>query len=165
LAPDHTGWTISEQPTLYWYTSKSTVQPVQFTLVGLDAAQPLVDVRIKPPIRAGLHRLSLADHGAKLSPGEVYEWRIAVVADPQQRASDIIAGGAIVRVQASRDLLSKRSAARNDAAAVILAEASLWYDALDALCELLRAEPMNADAQRQRQALLAQVGLTGLALE
>jgi hypothetical protein len=42
-----------------------------------------------------------------------------------------------------------------------LAEAGLWYDALQVLGEWLEAEPSSTEALRQRADLLTQVGLVG----
>src|SRR5262245_53634443 len=33
LAPDHSGFTTSEQPSLYWFISKSTSLPVELTVM------------------------------------------------------------------------------------------------------------------------------------
>lgn len=41
LAPDHTGVTVREQPSLFWYLSKSTTYPVELTVIDDQTIQPL----------------------------------------------------------------------------------------------------------------------------
>ena len=162
LAPDHSGWTTREQPTLYWYISSLTTRPIEFTLTEMDAAQPLLTVRIKPRASAGIQPLQLADYGARLRVGVAYEWFVTVLADPQHGDStNVIAGGVIERVNRPEGLSTTSSRADKSEAAVRLAEAGIWYDALQVLCELSEAEPANAYVRQQRDALLAQVGLGG----
>ena len=69
LAPDHTGMTIQEQPSLYWYLSKSTSYPIEFTIIDDRAIQPLVERRLSGPLQPGVQRLRLADYGIRLSAG------------------------------------------------------------------------------------------------
>jgi hypothetical protein len=100
LAPEHTGFTVSAQPTVYWYTSKPIQAPVEIVIETADGAlaPPIVDQRLKPPFKAGLHAVSLADLGVTLETGREYAWRIVVVVDEKRRANDVYAGANIARV-------------------------------------------------------------------
>src|ERR671922_2883156 len=69
LAPDHTGLTAQEQPSLYWYLSESTTYPVEFTIRDDRAIQPLIERRLRSPTQPGVQRVRLADYGVRLSLG------------------------------------------------------------------------------------------------
>ena len=159
LAPDHTGFTVSEQPSLYWFISNPTSFAVEVTVVDPGATQPLLETRIGPPVRAGVHRLQLADHGVRLAPGVSYRWYVAVVPDAGRRSKDILAGGAIERVALPEGLGPKLGQADKATAPFLYAEAGIWYDALAAISELIDAAPSDTALRRQRAALMTQVGL------
>src|SRR5262249_48313752 len=46
LAPNHTGLTIHEQPSLYWYLSGTTSYPVEVTLTLPRSPKPLFETRL-----------------------------------------------------------------------------------------------------------------------
>lgn len=158
-APNHTGLTTSPQPVLYWFISSPSSLPVELTLVDPQKTDPLVELHIKPPISPGVHRVRLADHGVRLEPGIAYQWYVAVVPDTGRRSKDILAGGAIERVAPPDDLAAKLAQASKADQPSVYAGASLWYDALAALGELIDEAPGNWALREQRSALLQQVGL------
>jgi hypothetical protein len=84
---------------------------------------------------------------------------VAVVPDPGRRSRDILAGGAIQRVNPAGDMVAKLGQARREELPSIYAEAGLWYDALMAMSELIESAPDDAGLRRQRAALLTQIGL------
>ncbi|HYQ61173.1 MAG TPA: DUF928 domain-containing protein, partial [Desulfatiglandales bacterium] len=43
LVPDHVGITLQSQPNLYWFISKKTTQPIEFTITEKDAVKPLLE--------------------------------------------------------------------------------------------------------------------------
>src|SRR5262245_36475783 len=45
LAPDHTGLTVQDQPTLYWYVSQVPTQAVEVTLIEAQGVKPLFEMR------------------------------------------------------------------------------------------------------------------------
>jgi hypothetical protein len=163
LAPDHSGLTRHEQPTLYWYISAATTLPIELTIMDPTAVQPLLEMRITPPITAGIHEIRLADHGIRLAPDAVYRWYVAVVPDSGRRSRDILAGGTIQRVEAPAELTAKLAERPADEAPFIYAEAGFWYDALAAMSALIERSPENAELRERRAALVAQVGLPSVA--
>jgi uncharacterized protein DUF928 len=163
LAPDHPGLTVSEQPTLYWFISRQTSAPVELTVVDPRAAEPVLEARVSPPVSPGVHRLSLADHGVRLSPAVPYRWFVAVVADPAHRSKDILAGGTIERVDVPAGLGAKLARAPKAELAFDYAEAGLWYDALAAISDLVEHAPNDQRLRSQRAALMVQVGLPEVA--
>jgi hypothetical protein len=163
LAPDHSGLTISEEPSLYWYISKSTSLPIELTLMDPQGVQPMLETRIPDPIQAGVHRIRLADYKIRLAPGVAYRWFVAVVPNADRRSKDILAGGAVERIEIPAELKAKLAKAEKSELPAIYAEAGLWYDTLAAISELIEAAPQDQALRHQRAALFSQVGLTGIA--
>jgi hypothetical protein len=159
LAPDHSGLTVQEQPTLYWFISGPTSFPVELTISDPRVPKPLVETRLPSPVAAGVHSVRLVDHGVRLSPGVQYRWFVAVVPDQGRRSRDILAGGTIERIDGPEGLRTQAAQASRESLPFIYAEAGLWYDALAAVSELIERAPDNREHRRQRAALLAQVGL------
>src|SRR6266702_2821118 len=62
LAPDHSGFTTSEQPSLYWFISNSTSLPVELTVMDPQGVQPILETKVPAPVTAGVHRIRLSDY-------------------------------------------------------------------------------------------------------
>src|SRR5262245_27846934 len=108
LAPtDHVGLTVQEQPSLYWYLSAATSCRVEVTLTDEQTIEPLLELSFSPPFHPGMQRVRLADHGVHLAPGVQYQWAVALVPDPDHRSKDIVAMGAIRRIEATDALHTK----------------------------------------------------------
>jgi hypothetical protein len=159
MAPDHTGLTSTEQPPLYWFISAPTSHPVEVTIVDSQETQPLLELRLDPPVAAGVHRVSLADRGVRLRAGVIYQWYVAVVPDSAHRSKDILAGGAIERVEPPADVSARLPRAAKTELPQLFAGAGLWYDAVAALGDLLEAAPRDRMLLEERAALLRQAGL------
>jgi hypothetical protein len=159
LAPDHSGLTISEQPSLYWFISTATSLPVEVAVMDPRAVEPLLEARLTGPTQAGAQRIDLARYGIRLAPGVPYRWYVAVVPDPARRSKDILAGGTIERVAPPAELGAKLAAASQQQLPLLYAEAGFWYDSLAAFSALIEAAPSDEGLLRQRAALLAQIGL------
>jgi Domain of Unknown Function (DUF928) len=163
LAPDHTGLTTQEQPSLYWYLSKPTTYPIELTIIDDQAVKPLLERRLSSTLQPGMQRVRLADYGVRLSLGVPYRWFVALVVDPDNRSRDIIAGGAIERIVLPEELRAKLARAGKTRAPYIYAEAGLWYDAMIAISDLIDAAPNDRVHRQQRASLLEQVGLAQIA--
>jgi hypothetical protein len=159
LAPDHTGLTVREQPTLFWFLSNATTQPLQLTITNDQAGPPLIDTRITPPIPPGIQGVRLADLGARLLPGVHYRWRITLVPDPNHPSGYIFAGGAIERKALPEPLSKKLAGAGQLEVAALFAKEGFWYDAVTTLSEMIQAAPHDPNLRAQRAGLLEQVGL------
>ena len=160
LAPDHTGLTLHEQPALYWFASAVVVDaPIELTVIDEKGIQPLLETQLARPAEPGVQRVRLADYGIRLTPGERYQWSIALVLDPEHRSKDITAMGAIERIKPSEVDSTLRDVAKTEAP-YRYAEAGLWYDAVMAISDLIEAAPGDLDLRNQRAGLLEQVGLS-----
>ena len=159
LAPDHSAFTTTEQPSLYWYISKPTSLPVELTVMDPQGIKPILETQLPSPTKAGIQRVRLADYNVHLAPGAAYRWFVAVVPDADRRSKDILAGGAIERVDLQEDVKAKVAKASEKELPFVYAQAGLWYDALKSISDLIDAAPQNQDLHNQRTALLKQVGL------
>ena len=157
LAPNHVGLTRQQHPVLYWYLSKVTKYPVEFTLVDSRAMDPIIETRLRQPSEAGIQQIRLKDFDVSLEPGVPYRWFVTLVVDPFNASRDFIAGAIIERVDYVESLLIfEEDPAR-------LAGAGLWYDAIRKLSELIEKNPNDPFIAMQRAALLSQVGLPEIA--
>jgi hypothetical protein len=159
LGPAQVGASTRESPNLYWFLPEAASSPLEVTVVGPDAAAPLLETTVAAPLEAGVHRVSLAEHGARLRPGVDYRWFVALVRDPARRSQDVVSGAAIRYTPPGAELSARLSAASPARAAHLYAESGYWYDAFDQLSSWLEAERGSALLRSHRAALLEQVGL------
>ena len=164
LAPERIrGLTSHDQPELYWYISKPTDTPIEFTLIDEEAIEPLIEVRIPQPAMSGMQRIRLSDYGIHLKKDKMYRWSIALVLDPERRSKDIVAGARIEQALASEIPRDKLAGADLLQATYINAEAGLWYDAIGSISQAIQADPHQSRYHEVRAALLDQVGLGEIA--
>ncbi len=163
LAPDHTGYTFQEKPTIYWYVSERVTSPVELAITPTgklqEAVPPVLELTLQPPIEKGVHALRLEDHGVALKADVEYQWFVAVVKDPDQRSNDVLAGGSIKRIGASDAIEAKLRDAKQNMRPAIYAESGVWYDAIDQVSKLIGADPANRELRELRALMLEQVGL------
>jgi hypothetical protein len=133
LVPEHTGQTISAQPSLFWYldTLPSEGTPVYFTLTNDQKIDPIAEIELPKLSKAGIQRVDLAQYGIQLERATEYEWTIAVVIDPDQRADDVVTAGWVIVVEEPKGL---EPSARSYAAH------GLWYDAMASAPDDFRAD-------------------------
>jgi hypothetical protein len=159
LAPDHVGLTLQEQPVLFWFTPTKQSGPVEFTLTVASADAPVVETKLPLPAQPGLQQIRLSDYKVKLSPGERYQWSVSLILDAEERSANIVAMGAIERIEPNKlepplpANISKADAPRR------YAEAGIWYDAVMAISDLIQSNPADTGLRQQRASLLEQVGL------
>jgi hypothetical protein len=162
LAPGETGLTTQEKPTIYWFASQPVDKPVEITITSTeslqDAATPVFEITLQPPLAKGIHAFRLADHNIALKPGVEYQWFVAVVRNPAQRSNDVLAGGTIKRVTDSPVQAQVKQASPAQLPA-LYAEAGIWYDAIDQLSTQISANQSDRQLRERRAALLDQVGL------
>jgi hypothetical protein len=162
LVPEVAGHTLEAQPVLYWFLGGKTDDRIDFALIGVDPINPILETTLEGPFEAGIQRIRLADHGVKLQPVLEYQWFVRVIPNPDQRLYDRVVGGGIQRLEPSAELDAKLAAAQQGDAHYVLAEAGIWYDALDTLSLQIEAAPDNENLRAQRAALFDQVGLENL---
>jgi len=160
LAPDKVrGLTSRAQPDLYWYLSKPTTVPIEFTLIDEEAVEPLLEIRLPQPSTGGLQRIRLSDYGIHLKDDKMYRWSIALVMDGEHRSKDIMAGARIQLALPSEIPTDHLAGADPFHATFIHAEAGLWYDAIASVSEAIQSDPEQEQYRDMRAGLLEQVGL------
>jgi hypothetical protein len=159
LVPEIAGHTLQAQPVLYWYLAGKTDERIDFALIGVDPINPIREITLEGPFEPGIQRIRLADHAITLQPNLEYQWFVRVIPNPDQRLYDRVIGGGIQRLEASAELDAKLAAAKQGESHYVLAEAGIWYDALDSLSVQIDAAPKNENLRAQRAALFDQVGL------
>lgn len=164
LAPDHAGLATSESPALYWFLSKPTSVRIEVTLIDDKGEQPLVEYAVPNASGPAVHRIDLGSRGVRLRPDVEYQWSVSVVPNPNERSSDVMAGGVLKRVAVPAAVAARRAAgADKHELARLLAAEGIWYDAIGLYSELVEAQPANAALRGERAALLDQVGLAAIA--
>jgi hypothetical protein len=163
LAPDEIGVTTQAQPSLFWFQSKPANAKFELTLLQDNKVKPIVQVLVERSMKAGIQRLKLSDHGAKLDLGVEYQWVVALVTDPDNRSNDLVASGLIKRVEPGAELKDKLAQSAPASRALVYAEAGIWYDALSVLSDQIDAQPDNKSLRETRSDLLRQVGLKAAA--
>jgi hypothetical protein len=148
---------------LYWYLSRLTAAPLELTITAEQAATPLLETRLTPPSQPGIQRVRLADYNVRLTPGVRYRWFVALIPDPQNRSQDVLAGGMIEHTAPSNTLRTQLQQIGTAQAPYLYAESGLWYDAVEAISELIAAAPQDAQLRQQRAMLLEQVDLPDIA--
>ena len=85
---------------------------------------------------------------------------MALVPDANQRSQDVLTGGTIERIAPSEALQAQLQQGGKTALPQIYAQAGVWYNAVEALSDLIDAAPQDTSLRQQRAALFEQVGLT-----
>ena len=159
IVPDHIGLTLSSRPTLYFYQSKPSSFPIEFTLIEKQGITPIVETQISPLKISGIQSVRLSDFNVSLEQGKEYKWFVALIPNPQNRSKDILAAGGIECVKDTGKIKDKLAAAGFSHAPHIYADAGLWYDAYDAISDLIETSPNDVELKKYRAALLEQIGL------
>lgn len=158
LSPDHIGLTMFEQPALFWFIGQLAAQPVDVMITDEGNTQRLLDVRMLPPIRPGIHKLELKDYGIRLQLNTTYQWKIILQGNTTEESYST--SGWIMRVSPPTNVAAlTHFPAVNSLPLRYLVEAGLWYDAIWALSERIQSKPTDATSLTQRANLFEQVGL------
>jgi len=160
LAPDdHVGWSATAQPTLYIYLSQAVTQPLEVTIDTDELGkrhEPLLEVTLDQDRPAGILPINLRDYRVRLAPDVIYRWSVAIVTNPNQRSSDLIASGLIQHVPPPPDFAKAVTNLGADALMRSYAERGYWYDAIKTVSQGAGRQP---DWRLQRADLLDQVHL------
>jgi hypothetical protein len=165
LSPEHTGRTIQEHPSVFWYVSApSPAKGVKckLTITSDDEPEPLVEKFFDPVKDIGIQRIDLKDIPKSLpSDGE---FKVSVAIMGAKSGDVMIASSRIKRIAPSEKLLSKLLARPTPAErAIVYAQQGIWYDALAAISDQIAAEPTNKALHAERASLLERVGLKDVA--
>lgn len=160
LAPNHTGWTNTDQPTLYWHSNQPITHPIEITILAQAAEEPLLDIKMSHIDHAGIHAIDLSTQPVYLQPNIQYQWFVAVVINPQHRSTDVLSNATIQYVPASEHLTRQISHTLPASQPSLYAQAGYWYEAMQVTEQLIQRHPNASNFALLRKQLLEQVALT-----
>ncbi|MCA9470487.1 MAG: DUF928 domain-containing protein [Nitrospirales bacterium] len=165
LVPDHLGLTIREQPSLYWYVSRSAPHRLVLTINHEELVKPVFEQTIAETVEAGIHSVNLQDLNVRLELEKEYRWFVELALDADYPARNTVAGGRIKRIAPPETLLAKLREAERQEVTSIYSEGGLWYEALASISNLIDRHPGNPVYPTWRNFLFQQVELDEIASE
>ena len=166
LAPQHTGFTVTAQPTLYWYMSEPWHGEIQWFLNEVSVAKPLLELKTslsKFAYHDNLYRLNLTDYGVSLEPHKEYEWFVTIERDPEQPSIDAFGSGTIRYQMPSKGLTERLNNTLPTEWYRVYAEEGIWYDSIDNLSRQIENQPQNKGLRKARVDLIEQVDMPKVA--
>lgn len=160
LAPKQTlGYTLSEQPAVYFALSRATDKPIEIAVNDLgNVENPVAELTLEKGHAAGLFKLALSKvkgtdgKPVRLAEGRRYEVVLASEENPNDNAVTQIAR---VKSDGGEPPAKDRFAA----GAAWYAKQGVWFDAIDSLNRGLEKTPDDAKLLKMRKKLLAGQGL------
>jgi hypothetical protein len=162
LVPEHVALTTEARPLLYWYQSKPSTVAFEVSVTEPKNPKPLMLLQTSKATSAGVHSFRVTKD---LKPSVTYRWSVALVVDPQNRSSDIVANGVIKRIAPAPDLAAKLGQAADPDKPALYAQSGIWYDALESLSIQIKKSPNDDSLKQERADLLKQVGLENVAFD
>lgn len=161
LAPEHTGLTLSLQPTLCWFQSSAAKTKMEITINDERTPTPVFEKALDSHGKEGIRCLNLADYKVTLTPGIEYQWFVAIVPDPEQRAIDLVGSGLISVIKPSEELAKRLADTPKGIETVALyASEGLWYDTISSLMAIIEANPGDKKLHELRASILEKAGLS-----
>ena len=159
LTPDHTALTTRDQPSLYYFLGEISIYPIELTIIEDQGIKPILEIQLASPEAPGIQAINLRDYNLHLDKDKVYKWFVTIIPDPVRRSKDILAWGAIERIDTPENVRQKITNSEKAKTPQIYADAGIWYDAFAEISKLIESHPNNREFRKQRAALLEQVGL------
>jgi len=161
VVPEHVARTREARPALYWTTDSlpAAGSTIEFAIASPDAIDPLVRRTLPIPTEPGLQRIEFDTTDPELQLGVEYRWLVELRSPGQQPGSGELATGWIRRVQLTEDEATALDALPIPDRIAALANAGLWYDALDQAARLSNRFP---NEPRVREALTQLLNAAGL---
>lgn len=161
------GLTTLERPTFWFYV------PYTKDVANLNAEFVLQDAEendiyrqaIALPLKPGVISMSLPSAIAPLQVNKTYRWYFKVHCNQQQTASSPVqVEGDIQRVSLNPNVAKQLAAATEPREKIIIYAASgIWYDSLNILAQLRKANPNDVSLATDWQSLLQSIKLQQLA--
>ena len=67
--------------TVLRFSSETIDSPVEIVVMDEVSIDPLVEVRLEPPLEPGVHAIDLGALGARLEANQLYHWSVSIVRD------------------------------------------------------------------------------------
>ena len=164
LAPPHVAWSATAQPTLAWHVDRVPSEGAFYLTISDSEDEPLVEnLRLPLPLAGGVQNTSLAGLDVELRRGVEYRWSIAHRLD-EESPPTAYAFGWIEAVEMAGPIRDRAGQAAPGSRPDLLAREGYWYDALQATLDLVARHPLDDRPRNALRALLAQGGVSDLAL-
>jgi len=160
LAPEETGLSATDQPSLYWFVSPNQNVRLELTIAEEDAIDPMLEQELSAGGEHAIGMLDLSKSAVHLQPNVEYQWSVSVVVDPAERSKDVMASGRLRYVPAPKGVEDSTRGLPSVEQAAVWAKAGYWYDALNIVASVAKSDMAAQDAL---SSLLSQVGLQDVA--
>jgi len=147
------GLTVNDRPTLMAYIPPTSASTVEFSIRD-DEENYTYRTNIPIDGGGGVVSISLPANLPPLEAGKDYMWSVAMVCVPGDRLQDAVAQGFIRRVEADSNLMSQLANAEPLAQADVYGKAGIWFESLNTLAELRKAQPTDPKLAASWQELL-----------
>ena len=147
------GLTVNDRPTLMAYIPPTSATTVEFTIRD-DEENYAYRTNIPVDSKGGVVSISLPANLPPLEAGKDYMWSVAMVCVPGDRLQDAVAQGYIRRVEADSNLMSQLANAEPLSQADVYGKAGIWFESLNTLAELRKAQPTDPKLAASWQELL-----------
>jgi len=147
------GLTVKDRPTFMAYVPPTSATEAEFTIRDNEEEYAY---RTQVPIdgRGGVVSISLPASAPPLEAGKDYIWSVAMICVPGDRLQDVVAQGFIRRVEADSNLTSQLASAEPLSQADVYGKAGIWFETLNTLAELRKAQPSDPKLAASWQELL-----------
>jgi hypothetical protein len=158
------GVTLSDYPTFLFYLPEIPEASVEFLLLDQDGNE-IYQSAYQVSTGAGIMSLSLPETAGlpPLEVGKRYEWIFSLVCDPLDRSGDVFVSGWVERKDEDLALSTTLESTPESDRPNTYAQSGIWYDAIESLVDMRRADPSNPELMREWDVLLTSVGLEELA--
>lgn len=124
----HVGQTSSQHPTFTWFVPDRAPHPQQFRLFKPNG-QLVYSTEMQS--QSGLMSITLPPNQPKLAIGQLYQWQVVLVCDPNVPSMNAMAVAEIQVVEPTASLQAQLADAPTPQRRIDLyAESGLWYDAI-----------------------------------
>lgn len=160
------GLTTDERPSFLFYvpyTKDIANASAEFVLQDSQENEVYKNA-VSLPAKPGVIGVNLASTIAPLEVGKTYRWFFKVNCSGQESASiPIYVEGDVQRINLTSSLANQIATAQPQDKIAIYAENGIWFDALNLLAQLRKANPNNAYLASDWQSLLESIRLGNLA--
>lgn len=149
------GFTVSANPTFFFYVPKNTAELAEFTVLDEESKQ-IYQTTFALANTPGVIKVQLPQT-VSLEIGKTYQWKFAIICDYQDRDQDEVVWGDSQRVELSPDLKTNLKQILLLQQAKLYAQRQIWHETLAILAQLHSSNP------REWEELLDSVGLEEIA--
>lgn len=147
------GLTVNDRPTFMAYVPPSKAAEVEFTIRD-DKEEYAYRTNVAVDGNGGVVSISLPENLPPLEAGKDYMWSVAMICAPSDRMQDVVARGFIRRVEADSNLTSQLANMDPLSQADAYGKQGIWFENLNVLAELRKAQPTNPDLAASWEKLL-----------